>query len=249
MTAGSHVTLATSAGPIWLLLLVHVLGGAIGLVTGFVAVVAAKGGRLHRRAGMAFVISMIVMSVFGAVVATYEMKLTSVGAILAGYLVFTGLTTVRPLASTGRTQHLALMTVPALVALFELTVGFIALGQPRGMINGVPGGMILFIGTIALLAAIGDWRMIPAGGIQGARKVARHLWRMCFALFIASGSFFFGQMKFVPAPLRILPLLSALGVAPLFVLVYWMWRVRLRQSLRGMTLSNVREVPTSLSKI
>ncbi|MFL5381463.1 MAG: hypothetical protein ACJ8GN_02940 [Longimicrobiaceae bacterium] len=66
---------------------------------------------------------------------------------------------------------------------------------------------------------------------------------MCFALFIASGSFFLGQMKFLPEPLRILPLMLALGVAPLFVLLYWMWRVRLRHSVRGMTLSIARAVP------
>jgi hypothetical protein len=235
--------MATSTGPIWLVLLVHVLGGATALVSGFVAIGVAKGGRWHRRAGMVFVASMIVMGIFGAVVAVYEMKGTAVGGIFSAYLVFTGFTAVRPLAGTGRTQHVALMIVPLLVALFQFTVGFIALGMPHMMINGVPGGMILFLGTIALLAAIGDWRMIRAGSIQGTRKVARHLWRMCFALFIASGSFFFGQMKFVPEPLRKLPLMSALGVAPLFVLLYWMWRVRLRHSLRGMIMSNARELP------
>jgi peptidoglycan/LPS O-acetylase OafA/YrhL len=82
-----------------------------------------------------------------------------------------------------------------------------------------------------LLAAFGDWRMIRSGGVNGPRRLARHLWRMCVALFIASGSFFLGQMKFVPEPLRIVPLLAALGVAPLVVLLYWMWRVRVRRTL------------------
>jgi hypothetical protein len=242
MTPGTHVTLATSTGPIWLALLVHVLGGAVALVSGFIAMSVAKGGRWHRRTGIAFVVSMIVMAVFGAVVGIYEMKMTFIGAVLAAYFVLTGLTTVRPLPSIGRTQHIALMIVALLVAAFELTVGVIAFGMPRGMINGVPGGMMLFIGTIALLAGVGDWRMLRAGGIQGTRRLARHLWRMCFALFIASGSFFFGQMRFVPEPVRKLPLMAALGIGPLVVLLYWMWRVRLRHSLRGMTMSNRREV-------
>ena len=232
-------------GPIWLSLLVHVLGGAIALVSGFVAIAVTKGGRWHRRAGVVFVVSMIVMAVFATVVGAYEMKTTGVGGVLAAYLVFTGFTTVRPLASVGRAQHIALMIVALLVALFELTVGFIALGRPRGMINGVPGGMMLFMGTIALLAGIGDGRVLRAGGIQGTRRLARHLWRMCFALFIASGSFFLGQMKFVPEPFRILPLMAALGVGPLFVLLYWMWRVRLRHSLRGIMLK--AQKPSSLA--
>jgi hypothetical protein len=104
-------------------------------------------------------------------------------------------------------------------------------------IEGVPAGMMLFLATIAMLAAIGDVRMIRAGGIQGARRLARHLWRMSFGLFIASGSFFLGQMKFIPRPIRIVPLIYVLAVSPLVVLLYWMWRVRLRQSLRGMVMT------------
>ena len=56
---------------------------------------------------------------------------------------------------------------------------------------------------------------------------------MCFALFIATGSFFLGQMKFIPEPIRIVPVISALAVAPLVILLYWMWRVRLRRRLTG----------------
>ena len=240
---GTDVTIAASTGPIWLVLLVHVLGGTVALVAGLTAIVVAKGGRRHRRAGMVFVASMFVMAVFATVVGTYEGKATAVGGLLTIYFVFTGLTTMRPFAGTGRAQHVALMVVALLIAAFELTVGLIALGRPGGTINGVPGGMILFMGTIALLAAVGDGRMIRAGGVQGTRKIARHLWRMCFALFIASGSFFIGQMQVFPQPLRILPLMLALGVAPLFVLLYWMWRVRLRHGLRGIAMGGAREVP------
>jgi uncharacterized membrane protein len=224
----------------WLLLLVHVLSGTTGLVSGFIAVAAAKGGQLHRRAGRVFVIAMIFMGVFGAVVATYELKLTAIGGILSAYFVFTGLTTVRPLASTTRAQQVGLMILALAIAVTELAFGIVALGQSRAMVSGVPAGMVLFIGTIALLAAIGDWRIIRAGGIQGTRRLARHLWRMCFALFFASGSFFLGQMQVFPKQLRIMPVLMTLGISPLVILLYWMWRVRLRQSLRGMIISRPR---------
>ena len=245
MSPGSHVTLATAMGPIWLTLVVHVLGGSIALASGFVAVVAAKGGPWNRTAGLVVVASMFVMTIFGAVVGFYEMKMTGVGALLTAYLVFTGLTTVRPIAGVDRRLEIALMVAALLIAIFELTMGVVAMGRPRGAINGVPGGMILFMGAVALLAAAGDWRMIRAGGIKGARRLARHLWRMCFALFVASGSFFLGQMKFVPQPIRILPLMFALGVAPLIVLLYWMWRVRLMQSPRGLIVGNAGDVAAS----
>jgi len=94
--------------------------------------------------------------------------------------------------------------------------------------------MILFLGTVCLLAAIGDLRMIREGALRGTRRLARHLWRMCFGLFIATGSFFIGQMKFIPEPIRVVPLLFVLGIAPLPILLYWMWRVRLRRRVSGL---------------
>lgn len=96
--------------------------------------------------------------------------------------------------------------------------------------------MLFFLGTVLLLAALGDARMILAGGIQGTRRLARHLWRMCFGLFIATGSFAaqLVMMKFLPPPLRSMTVILILSGGPLLVLIYWMWRVRLRQNLRGL---------------
>jgi hypothetical protein len=243
MTLGPHVTLAHSSGAVWLMLLTHVLGGTTAVVSGFAALLVAKGGRAHRRTGMVFVVAMAIMGSFATVVATYEGK---VGSIVAGifsvYFILTGLTTVRPIGMFGRREHIALMLVPLAMGALLFTYGFIALGLPGASLNGVPAAMMLFLASVNVLAAIGDWRMIWGGGVGGARKVARHLWRMCFGMFIATGSFFIGQMQVFPKPLRILPLMLALGVAPLGVLLYWMWRVRLRQSLRGLIISKPREV-------
>ena len=124
-----------------------------------------------------------------------------------------------------------------------IVAGFIAVAARKGgawhSTSGVvfgddPAGMMFFLGTVLLLAAIGAFRMMSAGGIHGARRLARHLWRMCFSLFIASGSFFLGQMKFIPERIRFVPLIVGLSVGPLVVLLYWMWRVRLRHNLRGL---------------
>ena len=99
--------------------------------------------------------------------------------------------------------------------------------------------MTFFLGSVMLLAAAGDIRMLVRGGVRGAKRIARHLWRMCFGLFIAAGSFFMGPSN---RPLR---LLSAIGlgqhlppvlfstvpyliltVLPLFMLIFWLLRVR-----------------------
>jgi hypothetical protein len=67
--------------------------------------------------------------------------------------------------------------------------------------------------------------MMRAGGLAGAQRIARHLWRMCFSLFVASGSFFLGQAKVFPKPIRILPLLAIPALLPLVLLLYWLVRV------------------------
>ena len=71
-------------------------------------------------------------------------------------------------------------------------------------------------------------------GLRGARRLARHLWRMCFALFIAAASFFLGQADEFPEPLRIPALLALPVLAVLLAMLYWLWRVRIRRTYRGM---------------
>ena len=92
--------------------------------------------------------------------------------------------------------------------------------------------MFIF-GAVGLVAAAGDMRMIRAGGTQGPRRIARHLWRMCFAMWVAAASFFFGPPGRVPEVIRIPALLPILVLVPIVAMLYWLWRLRVRRSLRG----------------
>jgi hypothetical protein len=62
--------------------------------------------------------------------------------------------------------------------------------------------MYFFMGSVALLAAAGDVRMLVRGGVFGPHRMARHLQRMCFALFNAAGAVFLGQQQVFRALLR-----------------------------------------------
>src|SRR5262249_8356052 len=84
--------------------------------------------------------------------------------------------------------------------------------------------------TFALLLAATDLNMIVRGGLADTPRVARHLWRMCFALFFASAFFFIGQQKVMPPALHGSPVLLVLGLAPLAVMVFWLVAVRLRRA-------------------
>jgi heme/copper-type cytochrome/quinol oxidase subunit 4 len=76
-------------------------------------------------------------------------------------------------------------------------------------------------------------RILRSGNLRGSRRLVRHLWRMCFALFIATASFFLGQAKVFPQPIRIPALLALPVVAVLVTMLYWLWRVRTRRALRS----------------
>ena len=241
----TRLTLATSSGWPFLLLAFHVVMGVTGLISGLIAIVARKGGSWHRQSGVVFVYSMIAMGLTGVAIAVYEGKNDVAGGALASYLVFTAWITLKPLPGGGRRVDIALMALAFMFGFNALESGYTALGRPGNHINGVPAGMFFFLGTITMLAAIGDARMIRAGGIQGSRRIARHLWRMCFGLFIATGSFA-GQlvmMKFMPPAFRSMAVILFLAAGPLVVLLYWMWRVRFRHNLRGLMTGRPLESP------
>jgi len=208
------------------LLPVHIIAGSIAILAGFISVFAVKGLKLHRKSGMVFVYAMVVLSLTGAVIATLRHQPPNIiGGSLAFYMVITAFLTVRPRDERSRWIDVGVLFVGTTVGAAALKIGLDALNSPTGTMNGVPAGMMFLFGAVALLAALGDIRMMRADGLQGAERIARHLWRMCFSLFIASGSFFLGQAKVIPKPIRILPLLAIPAMLPLVLMLYWLARV------------------------
>jgi hypothetical protein len=70
--------------------------------------------------------------------------------------------------------------------------------------------------------------MLVRGGISGARRIARHLWRMCFAFFIAAASVFLARQQLFPALLRRTGVLVLLSFLPLLLMIFWLIRVWLK---------------------
>jgi len=196
----------------------------------------SKGAALHRRSGLLFVYAMLTMGISGSILALRQ-SLTNanvLGGLMSAYLVITALTTVRPVSAwTQRLNSLALL-VATVLTLSEIGMGLRALSRPGGTINGVPLFMLFFLATVTGVAAVGDVRMMWSGPLGAAARLARHLWRMCFALFIAAGSFFSIRQrvaKILPEPLTT-PAMRAIPIALVFaVMFYWLWRVRTRRTL------------------
>jgi hypothetical protein len=124
------------------------------------------------------------------------------GGLFACYLVMTGWLTVRRRDGETSVFDWGALVFAVAFGVFTLIVGIEAAKSPTGSRNGVPAGMFFFLGFVALLAATGDIRMLVCGSLLGAKRVVRHLWRMCFSFFIATGSFFLGQQQVFPAAWR-----------------------------------------------
>jgi uncharacterized membrane protein len=209
------------------LLPIHIIAGSIAIIAGFISVFSVKGLKLHRKTGIVFVYSMIVLALSGAAIATLRNQPPNIiGGSLAFYMVVTAFLTVRPRDEWSRWVDIGVLVIGITVGAAAIKIGLDAQNSPTGTMSGVPSFMMFLFGGVALLGALGDVRMILADGLQGAQRIARHLWRMCFSLFIASGSFFLGQAKVIPKPIRIVPLLAVPAMLPLVLLFYWLVRVR-----------------------
>ncbi|HEY7409090.1 MAG TPA: hypothetical protein VH638_12550 [Gemmatimonadaceae bacterium] len=220
-----------------LLYVVHIVAGGLGLVAGYVALYAAKGATLHRKSGTVFVCAMLTMCVAGTTIAAVRDVAPAVNipaALVTSYLVITSLTTVRPVANGTRGLDIGLMLMALAVGMTSLAFGFEAIASPDGKgRDGMPAFPFFLFGVIGLLGSAGDGRMIRSGALRGASRLARHLWRMSFALFIAALSFFIGQAQVIPKPIRIMPLLALPVLAVLVTMIYWLWRVRTKRPFRG----------------
>jgi hypothetical protein len=209
-----------------LFLILHVAAGCVATLAGAAALSVAKGERRHRKFGAAFFVAMLVMGAFATLLSVLRQPGTIVGSIFVLYLVASAWATVkRPEGTLGRFEKIAFL-VAAGCAAAEMILGLLAARSPNGRFLGYPFPLYFVLGSIVTLAAIGDLRMIARGGISGAARIARHLWRMCFALSFATGSFFLGQQKVMPAFMHGSPVLVVLGIAPLVLMFFWLWRVR-----------------------
>jgi hypothetical protein len=117
-----------------------------------------------------------------------------------------------------------------------VTYGVEAASSPTGSKAGLPAGIYFFLGSVALLSATGDIRMIVRGGVTGAQRIARHLWRMSFALFVASASIFIARPQLFPAILRRTHVLLLLGILPLILMTFWLFRVRFTNAYKRRTM-------------
>ena len=217
------------------MLLLHLIGGALAMAAGLLALFAAKGATVHRRAGTFFVYAMLSMSVSGLLMVAGGHTVSSANlaaGVLITYLVITALTTVS--ARSARVQWLDRGAMVAALGLGLVSVvsaiAILAAGErsDRGL-----AFVLMIFGAVAVPSGVGDLKMIRAGALRGAPRLRRHLWRMCLALLIATASFFLGTGRRIPEPLHI-PAFRVIPLVVLVTMVFWLWRLRRKPSVRAL---------------
>jgi len=210
------------------ILLLHICAGTTGVLSGFVAVFLRKGSRGHRMAGNVFFIAMLGLGATGAYMGLMKSEPTNfLAGVLTSYLVATSWVTARRRDERTGIFDFGALLVALAVGTGYMLYGLAATNSAKGTVDGIPAGMLFTMGSVALLAATGDVRLLVRGGVSGARRLSRHLWRMCFSLFIASASVFLARAHLFPALLRKTGMLYLLSFLPLILMVFWMIRVRI----------------------
>ncbi len=225
------------------LLIVHIGAGSLGILSGYAAVSVRKGKPAHRALGTVFFLAMLTVSALAAYLALFVPPTHAGGAppnasvsvgILTFYLAATAWMTVRrKQGDVGWFERGALIAVVG-VALALLIFGVRAAGIP----GAAPGAYVPYFvfASFAAFAAAADLKVIRRGGVSGPPRIARHLWRMCFALFFAAAFFFLGQQQVMPAFMRGSPILLVPALAPLALMIFWLLRVRFTNAFKAPSL-------------
>lgn len=212
----------------------HISMGMLGLLAGAASMTFRKGSPLHRKAGNVFFVSMLIMSGTGLYISLFITPVMPnvMGGSLTFYLTATAWATVwRKPGESGRLEIVAALWGLA-VAITGITFGLQAANSPNGTLDKFPYQFYFIFASVALLGTALDARMIARGGLTGAARTTRHLWRMSFALFMAVGSLFLGQAKLFPAAVRESGILPVPVLLVIGAFLYWLIRIRVAPLIR-----------------
>lgn len=222
----------TASSPV---LLLHICAATVGLLSGFLSMLFRKGSGLHSMAGNVFFVSMLTMSTSAVFIATFlhPNRVNVLVGLLTFYLVATAWWAARRRDGGTSLFDVAGLVFVLGVAALSFAAGVEAADSAGGTKDGMSAGFYFIFGLLPFLGGVSDIRMLRRGGVTGPRRIARHLYRMCFALMIATFSFFPGQAKLFSGWLResgvlLIPHLFLIGS-----LIYWRFRVGRKRSAQS----------------
>ena len=206
---------------------VHVAAGIAAILLGAAAVAARKGGQVHANAGTGFAVSMLLLGVTASILEPFRTPPGSpIGGLMVCYFVATSWVTAR--RRDGQSGKFEMIACAAALG----TAALIAWGGLTGAATTPAGvGPVFALAGACLLAGLLDLNVVLRGKLTPAQRLSRHLWRMLFAFFIATGSFFIVQQDVMPEAVRGSPVLFVLAFAPFAVMLFWLVRLRFARAI------------------
>src|SRR5258707_4593241 len=147
------------------LLCVNIRSGTWGVLAGTAAMAFRKGSPRHMLAGKVFVVSMLTLAAAAVYLAILKHQTPNiVGGFLTFYLIGTAWLTAR--RRDGETSRLdwVVLLIPLAIGIVNWVNGLKIVRSGGSSQDGVPVGMMLFMGSVCLIAAPGDGRLLVGGG-------------------------------------------------------------------------------------
>lgn len=209
------------------MMLVHIILGAVAILSGFLGLLSKKGQQIHRTAGKVFVFSMLIMAITGSIIAYQKPEMvTFLAGLFTSYLVLSALITVRNTSALYSWQGILLAVYALCIGVAGIYYGYQASQSADNLLDGFPATPYFFFGGLALLTAVLDLKILMQKSIVGVHKIARHSWRMSFALLMATSSLFDGPgAKTFPEALQGSSLLLLPQLVVAVLLFYWPVRI------------------------
>ena len=138
---------------------------------------------------------------------------------------------------------ITILPLHIVAGILALAFGYVALFASKGAsIHRRAGtGFVIAMGVMSLTGALVATIKWERGSIiEGKARIKRHLWRLCFAMWVAAASFFWGPQNRIPEIIRIPALLPIPVLMPVAVMIFWLWRLRAKKPIHpAVTLSQV----------
>ncbi len=209
-------------------LLAHVLLGTLAVVVGAIALGSRKGRKVHISAGRIFVFSMGLASVLGAILGALKFEtfwITFHAGILGTTLVASGVLAIRIRTSGARRLFIGVAVLNALNAIGLFAGGWYATTQPNSRLYGFAAEDYFFLFGMAVIAFVGDLKLILGTQISKRHRISQHLIRMCIGFIIAAGSAFTGPgASAFPEAVQNSGILSLPELTIILLMLFWLWK-------------------------
>jgi len=230
-------------------MLLHIITGSIAVIAGLLALILKKGQKYHRLSGKVFVISMAIMALSGAYIAYIKpMMITLIAGVYTLHLVLTAYMVVKtPEKTCTQFDYYTPLSSCGLVCL-SMYFGLQALNHENGTFQGFSHEPYFFFALLSAIALIGDIRLLICKGLTHGHRLARHIWRMCFALYLAIGSFFGQGAKALPETISQSVLIEAPEPLILLIMIFWLLKTAIKSRKFASTTTTSKSTTSKSTK-